>query len=116
MIGLNTSTVDTSTVNAVGCFLVIQNTPGYIPETAPVAFDGYLEAIEGVKATAESIVDDILMTSEENDPQPTITYSDDRTSAFVHNPNKIYDLGISVEVQYFAGKTADQYNEEAEGY
>ena len=76
-------------------FLVIENTPGYLPDSEPAEFTEYAEAVAYMNELAAEY---------ENDPDGdyTVEYGiasrDNFAAVIVHDNSRIHDLGRVIEV------------------
>ena len=77
-------------------FVVIGNTPGYLPEDDdPATFDDYGDAVAHLNELAQEYIDD---ADGEYEVEYGIASGDNLAAVIVHDKSKIHDLGYVIQI------------------
>ena len=68
-------------------WIVTENTPGYLPDSEPAAFDEYVDALRYMHELGDELVESGMKLVSVNDVSMELT-----------DPEKIHDLGRTIEI------------------
>lgn len=79
-------------------FIVIKNSPGYLPETEPAEFDSYTDAVEYMNDEVRQYVEDLEYFNIGVRKEEGIASQDNYAAVKVYRSDKINDLGVVFQV------------------
>lgn len=81
-------------------YVVVENTPGYLPEEdEPATFEDQASAREYLRERVEDYCDFLAEGYDYREGyEPTVWWSEDLTYAQVYDPERIHDLGRAFEI------------------